>query len=236
MELLIDAMKAWLMAVYGGLELRKADNFDWRKEKFLPESAKRADSALKNEKLKDVAPETARTVRVESNNAAGIAFMYMGKYASLLGKETESCWKTSEEYYQAARRLHPQDVRVLDNLATLLLMRASLAWRDNQLKEIENHGRAAEKLILEALAYNTHDQFRHRLHARACALLLDKEGALAAVKQMRYEPGVFKPEDIDALEAAINASTLAALFELPEEKKLPEQLRHRNPKLDRSVL
>jgi len=226
MELLIHAMKAWVMAVFGGLELKQPADFDWRKQEYLPKAAELADWVLANERLREVPKETAKTVKVESNNASGIAFMYMGRYSGLFEGETESYWQQSEQYYEAARHLHPQDVRVLDNLATLYLMRASRAWRDGRPDEMKKHSEAANELVLEALSCNTHDQFRHRLRARACALLEDKEGALAAVEQMRYEPGVFNKPRIDELETAINADELSALVEVPEEKKLPQQLRH----------
>ncbi|HEY5884295.1 MAG TPA: hypothetical protein VIT88_06375 [Pyrinomonadaceae bacterium] len=223
MELLIHAMKAFVMAVYGGLELRCLDNFDGRKQTYLPRAAELADWVLTNEKLKGVAPETAKTVKVEANNAAGIAYMYMGKFSELLKKETESCWQKSEGYYEAARRLHARDVRVLDNLATLYLMRASRAWRDqHREEEVKRQAEAANTLIMEALSYNPHDQFRHYLEARVFALLKDTKSALAAVRKMRHEPGVFKKERIDDLEMAIRKRDLTKVVELPEEKKVTE--------------
>jgi len=56
------------------------------------------------------------------------------------------------------------------------------------------------------------------LLVREYTLLGDKERALKAVEQMRYEPGVFKKESIDRLKTAIETDDLSRILEVPDEK------------------
>ena len=218
MELLVKAMRAWITAVFGGLDLRNPDDFDARKKEHLPAAIDLANSVLKDERLQTVPRETSNTVKVEANNALGIAFMYKGRYSRLFEEDTPTSWASAEHHYRAALRRHPKDVRVIDNLATLELMWASRASSNHQPDDLKKHSETAKKLALEAISYHPHDQFRHRLLARAYTLLGEKTEALRAAEQMRHEPGVFDNEWIDGFKTAITADDLSRILEVPDEK------------------
>lgn len=79
---LILAMRAWVMAVFGGRSYGNAADFQERRQELLPGSAALSQAILSSPRLKGLSPETRRAVAVESHNAAGIAFMRMGQYAA----------------------------------------------------------------------------------------------------------------------------------------------------------
>jgi len=224
LELFVKAMKAWVMAVLGAIDLGHRDDFVARQLKYLPESASLAQAVLSDPRLGALPPDTNNNIRREANTAAGIAFMKMGQFSIRFkeGKEKpDHYWELAYEQFDAALRLHPRDVRVLDNVVTLYLMRASLAVQHKRSKERIKFSQLAKDLTLKALSYNSNDQFRWRNLARSCAILGETNEALDAANEMRRRHGVFKEPAIKKLEDDIRGGQLTyPIVDIIEEKEI----------------
>jgi hypothetical protein len=197
--MLIKAMQAWTMAVFGGRDLKHPDDFEQRRIKYLPEAEKLAQSVLEDRRLKKLAPDTRIAVKVEAFNVLGIVNMRMGQYSEQFEQDAYQYWQLSEQYYREALELHSRDVRVLDNISTLNLIRASYAYRHEEPDEMIDYATQAKDTEEKAISFNLHDRFRWLNLARCYALLGEWGKAATATKEIPQKPGVPMGEEVKAL-------------------------------------
>jgi hypothetical protein len=202
--MLIKAMRAWVMAVFAGRAYGNHDDFEQRRKELLPEAEKLAKSVLADRHLKKLAPAARIAVKVEAHNALGIAYMRMGQYAEQFEKEAAQYWQLSEEQYLAALELHAQDVRVLDNISTLNLIRACYAYRHDGLDEMVFYAFKAVETEAKAISFNPLDRFRWLNLARAYALSGEWEKAAITFDELPRKPGVPMGKEVESLYDAIS--------------------------------
>lgn len=247
--LLIKAMKAWVMAVYGGRPYDHKENFTERKLTYLPLAAKNALSVLDDPRLKSMVPDSRNAIKVEANNAAGIAFMRMGQFGDLFhhgatdnarsksstaksffGKSPNEYWTSASQHFDFALVVHPGDVRVLDNGSTLNLIKASYEFINGNNKKAREFSEEARKMANTSISNNTFDRFRHYNLAKAFALLDKWDAARATLPEIKKVPGVLTDDRVDEFEKKVidpqdKRPILKEYFEVPE-KLTAEELRN----------
>jgi tetratricopeptide (TPR) repeat protein len=226
LRLLVIAVKAWVNAVFGAYDFKRPrDDFEKRQRIHLPEAVKLAKSALEDPALKSLADETRLAVQVEAYGAAGGALMYMGQFSARFPEPitTDQYWTEAEVNYNAALQLHPRNVRVLDDKATLYLMRASRAWEKKQTSQAEEFAREALKTQEKSISYHAHDAFRYYQRAQIFALLGKWESAKADAYRVLKEPGVVSKHRVAELKGHIRNRKLELILERykTEEKSVP---------------
>jgi tetratricopeptide (TPR) repeat protein len=223
LRLLAAALKAWVNAVFGAYGFGHPDDFQSRQKHHLPEAVKVAQSVINDPALDSLVEETRLAVKVEALGAAGGALMYMGLYSARFNKSTDEYWAEAESYYKDALKLHPRNVRVLDDLATLHLMRACRFRARHQLKDAENFALEAVKTENKALSYHSHDQFRYFQRAHALALLGEWDKAATDADQIPKEPGALSGKMVDELKLHIKHRELDPILKRyqTEEKSMP---------------
>lgn len=197
LQLMAKALRAWVNAVLGAYpsyriadEKEREADFQNRQKKYLPEAVELADSVLHDPALKSLPSETSVAAKVEANGAAGGALMYMGRYSgSFPGQKTDDLWKRAESYYDAALRLHSRNVRVLDDKATLYLLRASRAMAQQKPEVAKSFAEKAREIQEESISQHAHDRFRFYQLAQILALIGDWDEAKLKVKRIPLEPG-----------------------------------------------
>ncbi len=212
LQLMAKALRAWVKAVLGAYPFyhiedaqeREAD-FQKRQKKYLPEAVELADSVLRDSASKSFSAEASLAARVEANNAAGGALMYMGVHSARFGESTEELWKRAEAYYDDALQLHPRNVRVLDDKATLYLMRACRAMRQEKAQEAKQFGRTAREIQDRSLRYHRHDRFRYYQLAQILAVLEEWDQAKIEAEHILKEPGAVSPQSAEKLLTLIDA-------------------------------
>ncbi len=213
LRLLATAVKAWVNAVLGAYEFRRPQDFENRQTQHLPEAVRLAELVLADPALETLADETRLAVQVEAYGAAGGALMYMGQYSARFhGKTTDQLWKEAEDNYNAALRLHPRNVRVLDDLSTLYLMRASRAWEKQQTTEAENFAREALRTEEKAISYHPHDAFRFYQRAQIFALLGEWGKAKVDAYRILDEPGAISKHKVADLKGYIRHRKLEPIL------------------------
>jgi|GEM_PF-4403469 len=214
LRLLASALKAFVESVFGAFEFKHPDNFVIRQKKYLPEAMTLAESILSDPELEKLASETRLAVRVEANGAAGIASMYMGLYSANFEESTDDYWKRAQLYYEAALRLHPRNVRVLDDVATLRLMQAARATEENHLDEAKSFAKSARDTELQALSYHRHDRFRFYLLTYIYMLLGKWDDAGKAADHILKEPGFhFTEEQLKELKGLIHSRNIRPILD-----------------------
>lgn len=239
--LLIKAMRAWVMAAFAGREYGKKQDFEKRQRELLPECIALAKSVLTDPRRESFPLESQIAIEVEAHNAAGIAYMRMGqrfqlfeegkagssswfgRKSDLLGKSAENYWKLADENFTAALRVHPADVRVLDNVETLNLIQACYAMINGDEEAARSFSETAKKTAQTAISHNPHDRFRHYNLAKALALLGDWDAAGQAIQDLIAEPrGVLTNEQAEqfrreVIEAENKRPVVAQYFPLEDE-------------------
>src|SRR6266446_4146985 len=224
LELLAQAMKAFVRAVFGAYELGNPDDFVFRQKEYLPKSVVLAKSVLDNPKLKSLPLETNIAVQVEANNAAGGACMYMGQYSGRFESSTRDYWKLAEDHLAAALRLHPRNVRALDNLATLKLMAACRAMEHEELGDAKKLLVKAVEIEKRAVSYHPHDRFRYVILARSYALAGKWKDAEASADSILKEPGDASEEEAKKLKDLIEQRDIEPILKRyrTEEKSMTQ--------------
>ena len=251
--LLIKAMRAWVMAAFAGRTYGRKDDFEARQQEYLPGCILLTQSVLTDPRLESLAPETKRAIEVESHNAAGIAYMRMGQRSTLFttkgnkvrpaswldfvidrsselfGKSPEHYWKLAEQHYASALRVHPADVRVLDNISTLNLIQTCYALIHGNEETAGNFAKLAKNKATESISHNRNDRFRHYNLAKALALLDEWDAASQAVIDTRKEPGIVTDKQLDKFDEAIRAKdknfVIKQYYDIPKESA-SKQLGH----------
>ena len=249
--LLIKAMKAWVMAVFAGRTYGHKENFTERKLTYLPLAVEKALSVLDEPRLKLMAPDSRNAIKVEANNAAGIAFMRMGQFGELFqqpmidkarsksstaksftffGKSRDEYWELASQRFDFALEVHPGDVRVLDNGSTLNLIKASYEFINGDKRKAREFSKTAKEKAETSISINTFDRFRHYNLAKALALLDDWKAARATLPEIKKVPGVLSNERVDEFEKTVidpedKRPILNEYFEVPE-KLTAEELRN----------
>lgn len=249
--LLIKAMKAWVMAVFGGRPYDHKENFTERKLKYLPLAAEKALSVLHDARLKSLASDPRNAVTVEANNASGIAFMRMGQFGDLFqqvvmdktrskfsaakgsvffGKSREEYWTLASQHFHSALEVHPGDVRVLDNVSTLNLIKASYEFINGDKAKAREFSKKAKEIAQTSISNNRFDRFRHYNLAKALALLDEWDAANETLPRIKEVAGVLSDAQVDKFqEKVITAQDkrpiLKEYFEVPE-KLTAEELRN----------
>jgi tetratricopeptide (TPR) repeat protein len=220
--LLIKAMRAFVMAAFAGRQYGHSEDFEQRRVELLPKAEKLAKSVLADRRLTKLTAETRTAVEVEAHNAAGIANMRMGQYSRQFVEDAAFYWNLSKQQYRAALELHSRDVRVLDNLSTLSLMRACHAKRRGQLEDVCAYGAEARDYEDRAISFNPHDRFRWLNLARAYVLLAEWEKASIAATRILEEPGVPMEGEVEVIKDAIRGRDVTLILEkYPTEEKSP---------------
>jgi tetratricopeptide (TPR) repeat protein len=221
--LLIKAMKAWVMSILGGRSCEHREDFEERKLKYLPAAAKKALSVLADPRLKLLPSDPRTAIKVEALNAAGIAFMRMGQFGELFqpeatnkirakftaksvnftGKSREEYWTLSSQHFDSALELHPTDVRVLDNLSTLNLIKASYAFISRDKTKARQFSEIAKERAQESISNNPYDRFRHYNLAKALALLDDWQAAKVSLAEVKKVSGVLSDKQADTFEEKV---------------------------------
>jgi hypothetical protein len=205
--LLIKAMQAWVMAAFSGRPYeQESKEFEQRRVEFLPKAEKLAKSVLEDRRLNKLAPDARTAVKVEAHNAAGIAYMRVGQYSKQFKKGANQYWQLSEGHYKAALALHAQDVRVLDNLTTLNLLRACYAQIHNQPDDVKVYASEARDTAERAISLNERDRFRWLNLTRAYALLGEWQKASEKADHILEEPGVPMEKAVAALKVAAHVN------------------------------
>lgn len=217
LRLLAAALRTWAMAVFGAYRFsgRDAKDFEQRKKRYLPAAVKLANAVLSDPALGSLPPETSLAVRVEANGAAGGALMYMGRYsATFPGKKTEVLWKSAESYYDAALGLHPRNVRVLDDKATLYLLRACRALDQKKPEDATSFALRAREIQERAISYHPHDRFRFYQLSQILAIMGKWDEAKVAADRIELEPGAAGLKAAgDALKPQIDARNIEPILE-----------------------
>jgi tetratricopeptide (TPR) repeat protein len=225
LRLLAAAVKAWVNAVVGAYDFgRPQQDFENRQTQHLPEAVRLAASVLSDPALKSLVDETRLAVQVEAYGAAGGALMYMGQYSGRFpGRTTDQCWTEAEANYNAALQLHPRNVRVLDDRATLYLMQASRAWEKKQTTQAENFAREALRTEEKAISYHPHDAFRFYQRAQIFALLGEWGKAKIDAYRILKEPGAISKHKVADLKGYIRHRKLEPILEMhkTEEQSVP---------------
>lgn len=202
--LLIQAMRAWVLAVFAGREYKHPEDFEERQRRFLPESTQLAESVLADRRLRSLGLEARTAIEVEAHNAAGIAYMRMGQYVATDPKSRDSNWNRAEEHFSLALDAHPRDVRVLDNVSTLRLIQACCAVKQSRNVEVQRFSQLAKEAANRAISYNPSDRFRwHRL-AKSLALLGEVDAAKSAADKILNYPGEVTTDQVEKLKNAID--------------------------------
>ncbi len=252
--LLIKAMRAWVMAAFAGRTYGHKDDFEARQLEYLPKCISLARSVLTDARFKSLAPQTKTAIEVEANNAAGIAYMRMGQRSSLFaatqkkekpnswfgliadrdselfGKSSEDYWALSKQHFESALRVHPGDVRVLDNVSTLYLIKACDALIRDDQDAAQRLSKLAKEVATTSISQNRHDRFRHYNLAKALGLLDEWDAARQAAQDIKKEPGKISDESVDKfVQAAIEVRNKDVIvrqyYDIPM-KSPSEQLRH----------
>jgi len=211
LRLLAAALRAWAKAVFGAYSFgRDREDFQKRQKKYLPAAVRLAKSVLLDPSLDLLTAETSLAVKVEANGAAGGALMYMGLYSA--PDRTSDYWESAHMYYNDALRLHPRNVRVLDNLATLQLMEAYRAMERNELDRAKIFASQARETQQRAISYHPHDRFRFSQLAQILALLGEWHDAELAANRILDEPGVVSKESVEKLKRLIHARELEPIL------------------------
>ena len=213
LRLLAAALKAFVTSVFGSFLFKHPDDFVQRQKKYLPEALSLAESVLSDPGLESLEKETRLAVRVEANGAAGIALMYMGLYSANFDESTDDYWQRAQSYYEAALRLHPRNVRVLDDLATLQFFRLCRAIEQDRSDDAKVFAREAQDTETRAISYHQHDRFRFTLLARVLALMGEWDQAEVEAKRVLDEPGAISDEDALKLIDLIKKRDMAPIRE-----------------------
>ena len=251
--LLIKAMKAWVMAVFGGRPYDHKADFEDRKLKYLPNAAEMASSVLDDPRLKSLKLDPRNAIEVEAHNAAGIAFMRMGQFGNLFdqlpkdkirrskvsnlkslalfGKSPEGYWTSASQHFQSALEIHRGDVRVLDNLSTLNLIEACYALINDNKAKAREYSEEAKQRAQSSISNNRLDRFRHYNLAKALALLDDWDAAKNTLPEIKKVPGVLSDKRVDEFEEKVinpkdKRPILKEYFDVVPEDLTAEKLRN----------
>jgi tetratricopeptide (TPR) repeat protein len=163
-----------------------------------------AESVLGDQDLKGLNRETRTATEVEAHNAAGIAYMRIGQYLAAEGNQRASYWDSAEKHFSLALDLHPQDVRVLDNLSTLRLIQACDAIKQQKKADVQRFSHLAREAAETAISRHPRDRFRWQRLAKSLALLGEVEAAKTAVDKILDFPGEITPHQVEKLKRAID--------------------------------
>jgi len=207
-------MRAWALAAFAGRHYGHPEDFENRKRDLLPKATEVAESVLRDSRLSSLQADTRTAVEVEAHNAAGIAYMRMGHFADLFSGTAEDFWRAADDHYRSALAIHPRDVRVLDNVSTLNLIRGSsrlIASKDEAARACFT---VAIDAAQQAISNNSHDRFRHYNLSQALALSDEWHAASQEAGRIMKEPGAVKQEQVDNLKKAILAKDKTAIVNI----------------------
>ncbi len=101
-------------------------------------------------------------------------------------------------------RIHPRDVRVLDNLSTLRLIQSAYLLIEGRNEESYRAADDARKVANEAISYNPRDRFRHYRLAQALGLLERWAEAADIAGTILQWDGAVSAEQVERLQVAIS--------------------------------
>jgi len=206
---LIEAYRLFMLAVRGG---RGSDPPNKRKA-YLEEAIASGEKLLQKVSSEDKPLDEMTAIEFETNNAIGIAFMWMGEHFPAKPDLTPE-WDEAEKYLQAALERRPNSVRTLQNMGTLRMFQGDRLYAQQRSDEASRRYEEGKTFVDRSLKLNNLDQYPHF----QMALLLAKTGkgqeAQPYIDVGRRQKGAVKPDKWDSLEEAIKKNDQGKIHHL----------------------
>lgn len=199
---IIKAYRVFLYAVMGG-RLRKADA--QTKKKYIDKAIRLGKWNLwKRRWRREDRPSLL--IKLELNNALGIAYMRKGEASKAFSEEQEGWWKVASSYFEAALELGLNPVRVHQNMGTLLKLKGEQFQRRSDpgdLEKAKEYYRAAVEEYQLSIGINPRDQFPHYALAQLYARLDQWDLAREHLTYGRQQGGAVELASWEQVERAV---------------------------------
>ena len=207
---LIKSYRVFLLALRGG----RGREEDAKRKEYLNRAIQDGQQLLGAVAGEKKPPEEKTAIQFETNNAIGIAFMWLGHLFPSKPDSTDQ-WEDAEKHFSAAQALRPNSVRVLQNLGTLRMMQGDrLYQKDHPLTRAYRRYEEAKQFVSQSMELNKFDQFPHFQMALLSARTLNWSTAQDFVDSGRPQKGAVKEETWNKLEKAIADRDLTPVLKM----------------------